>query len=541
MKDETRETIMQDFHQLQTLAKQVLAATDSIRTQTGNMLNHANKTVKRALAHIDETTAQKSAAPPPSATLVGFVEWIDAKFQTKNVAGLRQLAEAYASQDVARANDFLAALENVTVFSATISDQMFPQGDVDTTNEKSNAAPPTVMTRPHTKSSSKKGKTAPPAVPTPPAPAAKSKRTADTIVPETPPRPAKKTKAKEVLKPLLPPKMLLPPSPQSKKKTIDDGDDEPDEPTAAPESPKATRRTSERGAAMTANFLRRERDANLRGLNNVVGDDQEERDLEKAISKSKKLAKKKDDAKANDDHTLPASLQTSDDLSIELDFIATTNPWREWCEHFQSFLPNDSKKRQGFNVDLKAFFDKHGQALWEQFFHLASGLAARSRLAAAQSAFLKLAYRLSEMEGDDVFKFILRTPHPAWPTFLSSPISLKSMPAADAIQYLKTQATRRWPHGPMPYTYEPLWILDLWAKADEAYMKKHKVPPTWASSLVARLNKDTTYDFDACPYVGVTVYGEDPPTHLQDGDAGPASPLVWDWNLKMMVTRVASM
>ncbi|ETV73833.1 hypothetical protein H257_11503 [Aphanomyces astaci] len=248
-----------------------------------------------------------------------------------------------------------------------------------------------------------------------------------------------------------------------------------------------------------------------------------------------------DDAKMDE-----ASLASVDDLQELTSMVVASKPWTKWGQRLRSFLPNDTPERQAWNSSLADYFDNHAFTLWHRYFHMdvPNDLKAQQDDATshAQAALYELAHRLHAMEGDDVFKFLKRAPHPAWPSWLPQPIQLRDLNDDDAVKYLKTQSGRRWPELPLkialngqPFKplFDPLGILTT--TPDVAFFKTHNISPTWAHDLLRRLEADSVYDVSKCAYVGVTMFGESPPQHLPNQ---VASAYVWDWKLETVVHRV---
>ncbi|KAH9126608.1 hypothetical protein AeMF1_002977 [Aphanomyces euteiches] len=539
-----KQVLLDDITELEAAAKQVVDEADAIRLKAGLLLSKTSASLKRAVDHMD-------TVEHPQDILMGFVAWIETVFMVKNIAGLRKLAGAYVTMDTGAVQAFLKADENVTILSyanEASSCNFFPATKsvtkpIETEEKLKVHVPPeehkkettatekvtTAVSKPTKQktiifaSSKNKGKDANAIAPPGSALNKVSKRPVDTIVVDSPP-PVKKTKNKEQPKPVSPDATKAPQPRKQHSKLV--AAVEAQEQNEVNSPVEGSRRTSGRSAAMSADFLRRERDSQFRE------DEQERQDLAAAILNSKK------------EMDNPANEQTEEavDCAVrtEYDSIVQAKPWVKWSSHFQSFMLDDSPRRKSFNDDLKTFFKTHAQVVWELFFWLGLGHQKehKLRLQAAQSAFIRLIFRLHMMEGDNVFKFIMRAPHPAWPTFLSTPIALNQMTTEEAIEYLKTQSTCRWPKTPKPWTYEPLTILSSLTTKNEEFLKKHDIPLGWADKLLSRLEEDKSYDYDACPYIDVTMFGEDPPTHLQGDFAYAASGTFWDWESKTAVVRL---
>ncbi|KAG9410390.1 hypothetical protein AC1031_018426 [Aphanomyces cochlioides] len=501
-------SLLEDLKQLEATTRHFVDATAAIQQKAGELLNQASEAVQKAGVSTSTTTEDN---------LVPFITWVESVFQTKNTSGLHALAKAFLQRDSQAVDKFLVAAENITIFSnfnvAFDSKQNYfatSPNRAKTTKKLDSVKP----AKRHVNEPSNIAKSPPPK---------KSKPSIDTIVQETPP-PAETAKKSTVVEK----------KPAARRKLKDEVPTESTNVEPLPSPSESGRRTSSRSAAMTANYLRRERDSQLRGLNKLE-EEQEAQDLTVAVAKSTKTSELK-----------PESLEkpaTEETVALEYDVALQAKPWLKWTRHFQSFLPDDGKRRKTFNEDLKTFFETHGQTLWERFFWTGAGTPKdqKARLHAAHSDFGKLVYRLHLMEGDNVFKFLMRAPHPAWPTFLTNPVALNKMTPSEAVAYLKSESDSRWPKSPKPWKYDPLLILSILAAKNDDILKKHSIPLDWASDLLARLRANPSYDFDACPYVDVTMFGEEPPTYLQGDVVATASGRVWDWEQQKVVSRVGLM
>ncbi|RHY30175.1 hypothetical protein DYB32_006984 [Aphanomyces invadans] len=241
-----------------------------------------------------------------------------------------------------------------------------------------------------------------------------------------------------------------------------------------------------------------------------------------------------------------ASADVSTAVEIAYAAVLEAKPWETWTKHVRSFLLDNTPQRRHWNAKLAHFFEKHAFTLWHRFFYttaLPSKWPQRHRVdkTATQDELFLLAYQLHKVEGDDVFKFLLRAPHPAWPTWLSQPVELRHLKDEDAMAYLQSQASRRWPQAsqvhdgdgaPHKDVFDPLAILAC--MPSDAFLHKHKIPPTWAADLADRLRADSAYNVDTCEYVCVTMFGEDEPVHLPNK---VASTHVWDWDENAVVPR----
>ncbi|RHY21130.1 hypothetical protein DYB32_009885, partial [Aphanomyces invadans] len=289
--------------------------------------------------------------------------------------------------------------------------------------------------------------------------------------------------------------------------------------------PDGRRRPSERGAAAVSNFLRRERDKKLRVLNDEPDTTKPKPTKPKQTANdtiTNYVGAPKGQPNKHVIHVGAAIMPApgSGGVKATYDAVLKTKPWLKWSQHFHTFLPTGQRGRMAWSASLSSFFEQHAFAMWSQFFlmdHVRSK-DMQDQYDRALHACFRLVHRLHTLEGDDVFKFLLRTPHPAWPTFLATPISLAAMPPADAIAYIKAQANSRFPRSPTPSTYEPMQVLKEMVKAKPCVLEEALIPVDFAPNLLARLEADATYDFDDCPYIGVTMFGEDAPAHLVDGE-----------------------
>ncbi|RHY37339.1 hypothetical protein DYB25_009205 [Aphanomyces astaci] len=598
---ETR-AVEDEIEKLETLRLRAVKSLSAADKAAAEWRTQACRT-QRALADENGSNRNPAVATAPhdgeldaSRDIDGFISWIAATFQVKNVGGLRTLAAAFVDKQLAPYDIFVAAAENVTIFSMPLNassiDLLFP--DKATVSPQK---PPTLQA-----AGGKKGTNAKLPPPSPAQPKRQPKRgtsitAGESIVPATPSPPPPSKKAKTTVDAPHPPISSSTPrttTTQSSKKAPRDHKRKPSaHPTAltdeskkdAPTVPESGRRRPAREAATLSNFLRRDQDDRLRVLNiegidqkpdaplEVLDDEDDEaeapaattdetppavdegrrRPSERNAAKFSNYIRREQDNRLrllNVDETpspkppkqVSPSLPTPDALQAAYDTAIQAKPWLKWSQYFHSFLPADTIRRRAWSASLSHFFERRAFTMWHQFFLLNPSKAHAEQLTEATQECFKLVYRLHKLEGDAVFKFLLRTPHPAWPTFLAAPISLAALPTADAVAYLTAEATSRFPRSPTPWLYEPMQLLHNMANTSASVLKILGIPVHWAAELVARLQADRAYTFDECPYIGVTMFGEDAPTHVVEEDyATPASRFAWDWDRKDVVSRVGRM